>query len=115
MQRLKEKIEGKTCFVLLGGASLEYLRIVAQDFKDKDICWCGMNFFTPAKTHILDSIGKKYGVCRERIRQIEVAGFKKISKKSNDYDNLFKYFKTYLKNNDMTYIGTFDEVFKPII
>lgn len=60
MNRIKERVEGKTCFVLLGGASLEYLRRVAQDFKDEDICWCGMNFFTPAQVHILQSIGKKF-------------------------------------------------------
>ena len=60
MNKLKERVEGKTCFVLLGGASLENLRRVAQDFKDLDVCWCGMNFFNPAETHILQSIGKKF-------------------------------------------------------
>jgi hypothetical protein len=49
------------------------------------------------KAETLDAIGKSYGVCRERIRQIEVVGFKKISKKSNNYETIFKSFRTYLK------------------
>ena len=72
MNRLKERIEGKDCFVLLGGASLEYLRQVAKDFKDKDVCWCGMNFFLPAKTHILESIGKKFSFI------FDISGIKNI-------------------------------------
>jgi len=60
MEKLKKLIENKICFVLLGGASLEQFRQNAQKFKDFNVCWCGMNFFTLAKDHILNSIGKKF-------------------------------------------------------
>jgi hypothetical protein len=53
--------------------------------------------FEGKKPETLDAIGKGYGVCRERVRQIESAGFKKISKKSDNYESLFKSFRTYLK------------------
>lgn len=72
MNRLKEIIEGKDCFVLLGGASLELLRQNAQEFKELDVCWCGMNLFVPAKAHILDSIGKKFSLI------FDISGIKNI-------------------------------------
>lgn len=45
----------------------------------------------------LESIGQDFGICRERVRQIEEAGFEKIRTKIDNYQNVFKYFLQYLK------------------
>src|SRR6056297_2095340 len=47
----------------------------------------------------LESIGEDYDICRERVRQIENKGIKKLKEKVNNYKEVFKYFKKYLKDN----------------
>ncbi len=45
----------------------------------------------------LESIGKRFGITRERVRQIEEDGFLKIKPKIAEYKNVFKYFNRYFK------------------
>src|SRR6056297_1710040 len=47
----------------------------------------------------LESIGEDYDICRERVRQIENKGIKKLKEKVDNYKEVFKYFKKYLKDN----------------
>jgi len=46
----------------------------------------------------LESIGKSYGICRERVRQIEKVGLVKMKKKASGYKEASKLFAKYLKN-----------------
>ena len=46
----------------------------------------------------LESIGKSYGVTRERIRQIEADGFSKIKPKIKKIQGTFQYFTDFLEN-----------------
>jgi RNA polymerase primary sigma factor len=57
-----------------------------ESFKDKEI-----------ERETLDSIGKDFGVTRERIRQIENDSFNKIKSKVKDYKYVFDYFKKELE------------------
>ncbi|MCD6177859.1 hypothetical protein J7K03_01190 [bacterium] len=52
-----------------------------------------------ATRETLESIGRSYGVCRERIRQIEQSGIALIKKeiKKPIYQRIFRYFNSYLK------------------
>ncbi len=46
----------------------------------------------------LEAIGKDFGVCRERVRQIQVAGLDRIKQKIEKYDKVFQFFLNYLKS-----------------
>ncbi|MFQ6049814.1 MAG: sigma factor-like helix-turn-helix DNA-binding protein [Candidatus Paceibacterales bacterium] len=45
----------------------------------------------------LESIGKDFGICRERVRQIQEASFKKIRPKAKKYKGTFQSFLKYFK------------------
>jgi hypothetical protein len=45
----------------------------------------------------LESIGKNYGITRERVRQIEKDGLTKLEKEIKKYQKVFQYFKEYFK------------------
>jgi hypothetical protein len=45
----------------------------------------------------LESIGKDFGICRERVRQIENVALKKVRKNSSKYKKVFTGFVNYLK------------------
>jgi len=46
----------------------------------------------------LESIGKSYRICRERVRQIEKTSLDKMKKKASAYKEVFKIFAKYLKS-----------------
>jgi len=46
----------------------------------------------------LEAIGQDFGICRERVRQIEGDGFSKIKPKIEKYQKIFQYFTKQLKN-----------------
>lgn len=46
----------------------------------------------------LESIGKDYGITRERVRQIERDGFLRLRSETKEYKTLFQYFSDYLKS-----------------
>jgi len=46
----------------------------------------------------LESIGKNFNICRERVRQIEKASLGKMKKSASGYKEVFKEFAKYLKN-----------------
>ena len=50
------------------------------------------------KEETLEAIGKKYGLTRERIRQIEKDGFFEVKKKARKYESVFNYFKNSLNS-----------------
>ena len=58
----------------------------------------GVRRETGGRRETLESIGKDYGVTRERIRQIERDGFLKLEPKTEEYKTLFQYFSNYLKS-----------------
>jgi len=62
MNKLQEKIQGKTIFLLLGGASLEVLRRTIPLYRDLDATWCGINVFDVNVKHLLDPIGKDFSM-----------------------------------------------------
>jgi hypothetical protein len=45
----------------------------------------------------LESIGKDFGVCRERIRQIQNVALKKLRPKLENYQEVFQFFLEYFK------------------
>lgn len=49
------------------------------------------------KKETLESIGKKFGITRERVRQIEEDGFFRIKRKTKQHQNVFGYFIDELK------------------
>lgn len=50
------------------------------------------------KKESLESIGKDYGITRERVRQIEKSAISNIKPKLNKYEEVFKCFESHLKN-----------------
>ncbi|MDI6602747.1 MAG: sigma factor-like helix-turn-helix DNA-binding protein [Patescibacteria group bacterium] len=53
--------------------------------------------FGERKRETLEAIGRDFGITRERVRQIEKAGFLKIKPKIVKYQKVFQYFSQYLK------------------
>ena len=47
----------------------------------------------------LEAIGDSFGITRERVRQIEEDGLKKVKPKVKKYQKIFQYFKQYLKKS----------------
>lgn len=50
------------------------------------------------KRESLEAIGQDFGVCRERIRQIQNVAMKKIGQKLENYQDLFQFFLNYFKS-----------------
>ncbi len=77
----------KICFDLLEGLDERQKNVVSRRFalgqKEKET---------------LESIGRDFGVCRERVRQIEKLGLKKVQKKAEKYKTVFASFTNYLNN-----------------
>lgn len=46
----------------------------------------------------LEAIGRDFGVCRERVRQIQAAGLEKVKQKIEKHDKVFQFFSNYLKS-----------------
>jgi hypothetical protein len=53
--------------------------------------------FERGERETLESIGKEYGITRERVRQIERDGFLRIEPKLKNYENIFKHFEAELR------------------
>lgn len=53
--------------------------------------------FGNGKRETLESIGKNYGVCRERIRQIQEIALKKVKENLGAYKDVFVFFEEYFK------------------
>ena len=51
------------------------------------------------KRETLESIGKSFGITRERVRQIENDGLSKLIEKASSYQKVFEYFTDELKKN----------------
>jgi len=51
------------------------------------------------KRETVESIGKDYGITRERVRQVEFDGFLKLKPKTPKYQGVFTYFGKYLEGN----------------
>ena len=47
----------------------------------------------------LDSIGKSFGITRERVRQIEENGFARMKPETKNYENVFQYLAKQIKNS----------------
>lgn len=55
--------------------------------------------FSGGKRETLDSIGKDFGICRERVRQVQKASFDKIKPRTEKYKKVFGYFLGELKTS----------------
>ena len=66
--------------------------------RQREIIWRRFGFET-GKRETLESIGKSYSICRERVRQIEADGFSKIRPKLKRYQKIFQYFLDLLKTS----------------
>ena len=77
----------KICFDLLEGLDERQKNVVSRRFalgqKEKET---------------LESIGRGFGICRERVRQIEKLGLKKVQKKVEKYKTVFASFTNYLNS-----------------
>lgn len=84
-----KKFEFKTiCSDLLSGLDVRQKDIVSRRFAlDKK------------EKRTLDSIGKDFGICRERVRQIERFSLKNVQKKAEKYKTVFASFANYLKDS----------------
>lgn len=78
----------KICFDLLSDLEEREKEIISRRFGLKS---------EQAKRETLESIGKDFGVCRERIRQIQDACLKKIKPKLEKYQEVFEAFTNHFK------------------
>jgi hypothetical protein len=60
MQKIKNIIKDRPCFVVAKGASLEILKERIEMFKDLDICWVSLNSFNYIEDTILSKINKQF-------------------------------------------------------
>ncbi|MBI2625149.1 MAG: hypothetical protein HYW70_02355 [Candidatus Nealsonbacteria bacterium] len=77
---------------------------LVKDLPDKTRTVLERRFgFGYAEPETLESIGKIFGLTRERVRQIEAAGLKKTAELAKEkYGNIFQSFRNYLnKNSDV--------------
>jgi len=75
------------CFDLLANLTIKQKEIIARRF--------GLR---KANKETLELIGQNFGVCRERIRQIQTAGMDKIKPGAQKHDKVFQSFFAYLKS-----------------
>lgn len=61
MSKLRNIVSNKICAIVAHGKSIEELEKHIVDFKDFDLCWCGMNYFIPTE-NILKKVGKMFDV-----------------------------------------------------
>src|SRR4030065_1626144 len=52
---------------------------------------------SPQKGETLESIGKRFNITRERVRQIEKDAFSRLKPETKKYQKVFQYFKSLLK------------------
>ncbi len=64
--------------------------------RTKDILSCRFGFGR-GKKETLEAIGKKYGITRERVRQIEKDGIKQAKKEAHQHREVFSFFKKELE------------------
>lgn len=62
MIKLQDKIIGEDCFVLALGPSMYTLEDRIEDFKDKNIVYCGVNHFPINEKHVLSKVGKVFDI-----------------------------------------------------
>jgi hypothetical protein len=62
MNKIKEIINNKIIGVMLGGYSINTLRLVIKEIKDYDVCWCAINSFKMMEDFILNEIDKKLSI-----------------------------------------------------
>ena len=77
----------KICFDLLEELDARQKSIVSRRFA-----------LDQKEKETLESIGRGFGVCRERVRQIERLGLKKVQKKAEKYKTVFVAFANYLNS-----------------
>ena len=82
--------------------NFEYKKIcfdLLKDLDDRQKSIVSRRFALDRKEkETLESIGKDFGVCRERVRQIERAGLKRVQKKAEKYKTVFASFTNYLNS-----------------
>ena len=77
----------KICFDLLKNLDKRQKNVVSRRFA-----------LDQEEKETLESIGRDFGVCRERVRQIEKLGLKKVQKKAEKYKAVFASFANYLNS-----------------
>jgi len=77
----------KICSDLLSDLAQRQKEVISRRF--------GLNKLPNKET--LESIGKNFGICRERVRQIQETGLEKIRPKAEKYQKAFQLFLNYFK------------------
>ncbi len=62
MNRIADIIKNRVLFVLLHGKSVQNLENYIMQFKDNDICYASMNYFTELEDSILSKVGKRISI-----------------------------------------------------
>lgn len=73
----------------------DFLKVLPE--KQKDVI--SRRFGFSGKSETLETIGKSYGITRERVRQIEKDGFLRLEPAVKKNQKIFQYFKQYLKKS----------------
>lgn len=88
-------LTNKTCAILAHGSSLSILENRIEEFRNKDIVWCGMNYFNPSE-EILKKINKSFSIVFDC----------STVKNNKSYEMYYRLprLKEFLNRNDTTYI-----------
>jgi len=81
------------CSELIKGLSERQKAVLSRRFS-----FSSKAFGDRVKGETLESIGKGFGITRERVRQIEKDAFLKLEPEVKKYQKVFQYFKQYLNN-----------------
>lgn len=62
LSNLKSIVKGNTCFICAAGKSLNILENRIEEFKDLNVVWIGMNYFSLPEHFILTQINKEFNI-----------------------------------------------------
>ena len=88
-------LTNKTCIILAHGSSLSELENRIEEFRNKDVVWCGMNYFNPSED-ILKKIDKSFSIVFDC----------STVKNNKSYEMYYRLprLKEFLNRNNTTYI-----------
>lgn len=87
MHRLKEKVKGRTVFLLSFGKSITELENRINQFRNLDICWAGFSDYTILEDNILNKIETYFDIIHDAVPVIK-NGTYNIEKRIPDFITL---------------------------